>query len=236
MTPDILKALSTDQLFIECADASEYIASDREGNLALLDEAERRMKQGELEVSRFELIHAALAISRDDRDHISIFIAMQPTHAWHGYQRALRAAAGKQELKYLYHGTLRSRLIGIARDGLRPAKRPKKWGQSGITAHAASGVFFERNWRRASNWVGAAAVDHTMRPVKGAIIRIPVGDMLVENDQRSAGSLVVRQDQISVKDAHVRLYPFTAVVEWMPLSEGIETVRRIRKDQKQKRA
>lgn len=235
MTSDILKALSTEQLFIECADASEYVTTDQQGNLALLDEAERRMNQGELETSKFELIRAALAISRDDRAHISISIAMQPTHAWHGHQRALRAAVGKQELKYLYHGTLRSRLIGIARDGLIPAKRRKKWGQQGITEHAASGVFFERNWRRASNWVGAAAADETMRPVKGAIIRVPVGDMLVENDMRSAGSLVVRQDQISVKDAHVRLYPFTAVVEWMSLSEGIETVRRIGKDQKQKR-
>lgn len=228
MTPDILKTLSTEQLFVECAEASEYVTTDQVGNLALLEEAERRMKQGELETAKFELIRAALAISRDDRAHVSISIAM-PTHAWHGHQRALRTAAGKQEVKYLYHGTLRSRLIGIARDGLIPAKRPKKWGQQGITEHAGSGVFFERNWRRASHWVGAAAADETMRPVKGAIIRIPVGDLVVEDDKRSAGAFVVRQNQISVEEAQVRLYPFTVLAEWLPLSEGVDMVRSIRK-------
>jgi purine nucleoside permease len=79
MTPDILKTLSTEQLFVECAEASEYVTTDQEGNLTLLEEAERRMKQGELETAKFELIRAALAISRDDRAHVSISIAMQPT-------------------------------------------------------------------------------------------------------------------------------------------------------------
>jgi hypothetical protein len=232
MITDILKALSTEQLFVECADASDYITIDQEGNLALLEEAERRMKQGDLEIPKYELIRAALSISREDRAHVSISIAMQPTHAWHGYHRALKAAAGERRLKYLYHGTLRSRLISIARDGLIPAKRPKRWGQPGITEHASSGVFFERNWRRASNWVGAAAADENMRPVKGAIIRVPVGSLIVENDERSAESLVVRQGKISVESAQVRLYPFTALAEWMSLPEAIEKVRSIRRDQR----
>ena len=50
-------------------------------------------------------------------------------------------------VSYLYHGTLRSRLVGILRDGLIPAKRPKSWGQEDLKGHAATVVFFERNWR-----------------------------------------------------------------------------------------
>lgn len=229
MTTDILTSLSTEELFIECADASDYITTDQEGNLALLSEAERRTKHGELEMSKFELIRAALAISRDDRAHVSIAIAMQPTHAWHGHQQALQAAAGRREMKYLYHGTLRSRLIGISRDGLIPAKRPKSWGQEGITEHAASGVFFERNWRRASHWVGAAAVDKDMRPTKGAVIRIPVGNLVIENDHRSKGSLVVRQGSIPVDKAEVLLFPFTVTKQWIPLQGAVEVVRLTRK-------
>jgi hypothetical protein len=229
MMADILSSLSTKQLFLECADASEYVTTDQEGNLYLLDEAERRMKQGKLEMSKFELISAAL-----DRHSLSIDIAMEPSHVWHGHQRALRAAAGAHEMDYLYHGTLRSRLIGILRDGLIPAKRPKSWGQEDLTDHAATGVFFERNWRRASHWVGVAAADETVRPVKGAIVHIPVGNLVVENDKRSAGSLVVRQAQISVKFAHVRLYPFTVAAQWMSLPDAVEAVRRIRREQAQK--
>jgi hypothetical protein len=155
----MLKSLSIEQLLAECADASAYVTSDLEGSVALLEESKRRMEEGILEPSKFELVRAALEICCDVAGMKAMAVTMQPSHPWHGHKRALRTMVGEQPLLFLCHGTLRSRLAGIARDGLIPAKRPKKWYQTGVTEHAATGVFFERSWRRASHWVGAAAVD-----------------------------------------------------------------------------
>jgi hypothetical protein len=225
MSADILRSLSIDQLLAECADASAYATSDPEGSVALLEEARRRTDEGDLEPSKFALVRAALEICCDISGMKAMAVTMQPSHPWHMHKHALRTMVGEQPLSFLYHGTLRSRLNGIARDGLIPAKRPKRWFQKGVTEHAATGVFFERNWRRASHWVGAAAVDKDMRPTKGAVIRIPVGDLAIERDLRSLGSLIVRQVCIPVDEAAVLLFPFTVTKQWIPLQRAVEVAR-----------
>jgi hypothetical protein len=85
------------------------------------------------------------------------------------------------------------------------------------------------DWRKASHWVGAAAYDKDLRPVKGAVIRIPVADLVVEKDIRSEGSLVIKQDRIPADDAEVLLFPFTITGPWLPIGEVIEEVRRLRR-------
>ena len=114
-------------------------------------------------------------------------------------------------------------------EGLIPAKRSKKWGTPGVTEHAGTGVFFEGNWRKASHWVGAAAYDENGKPVKGAVVRIPVSNLVVEADIRSQGSLEVRRDRIPVDEAEVLLFPLTVTGKWTPLLAAVEVVRRTRK-------
>jgi hypothetical protein len=145
------------------------------------------------------------------------------------HRRVLRAIAGEPSFSFLYHGTLCSRLLGIARDGLIPAKRRKKWPGVDVTEHAATGVFFERDWRRAANWVGTAAYNEDLLPTKGAVVRVPSQGLSFEDDVRSAGALVVRQDRIPIDQAEVMLFPFTVNGEWMPLSTAVDAVRRTRK-------
>jgi hypothetical protein len=218
-----LGLLSVDELLVECANAADNVSTDREGSIALLDEAKRRLEIGELDPAKFELVSAVLKICRNlSFMDIVFFSGHSPTHPWQRQRQALRVLVGEQPLDFVYHGTLRSRLLSIARDGLIPAKRPKRWFQTGVTEHAATGVFFERNWRRALRWVGPAAYDKDLGPVKGAIIRVPVADLIVEKDIRSEGSLVIRQDRIPLHEADVLLFPFTVTARWMPIDAVIQ--------------
>lgn len=229
MSSEILQSFSLDHLLLECSDASALPATDLDGTVALLDEAKRRSEVGELHSSQFDVIKAALEPCRTYSAMQIGSFALMPTHHWHGKRRALREMAGERPLSFLYHGTLRSRLLGISREGLIPAKRSKKWGTPGVTEHAGTGVFFEGNWRKASHWVGAAAYDENGKPVKGAIVRIPVSNLVVEADIRSQGSLVVRRDRIPVDEAEVLLFPLTVTGKWTPLLAAVEVVRRTRK-------
>jgi hypothetical protein len=190
-----------------------------------LDRGKRRADVGELELSKFEVVRAALEPCRVHSAMRIGALGLEQEHPWHSHRRMLRTMVGEPHVSFLYHGTLRSRLVGIAKEGLIPARRPKTWPNPGVTEHAATGVFFERDWRKASHWVGIAAYDENGLPTKGAIVRVPIGSLLVENDLRSQGSLVVRQDSIPVDDAEILLFPFTVTGQWMPLMAAVELVR-----------
>jgi hypothetical protein len=134
-----LRLLSVDELVVECADAADYVSTDQEGNLALLDEARRRLEIGELDPARYELVSTVLKICRNLSGMDIVFLTSHsPTHPWQRQRQALRVLVGEQPLDFLHHGTRQSRLLSIARDGLIPAKRPKRWFQRGVTEHAAT--------------------------------------------------------------------------------------------------
>jgi hypothetical protein len=229
MSGDLLRSLSLNQLMAECAEASALPAIDLDGCVALLEEARRRAELGELEPLRFEVVKAALEPCRIyPADNIFVLL-LEESHPWHRHRQALRQMVGEAPPKFLYHGTLRSRLGSIAREGLIPAKRRKHWPGRGLTEHAASGVFFETRWRDAKRWVGAAAYDDAKMPTKGAIIRLDASNLEIETDVRSGGAVVVRRDRIPVDGTAVLLFPLSVTQAWVPIAEAVEIVKRTRK-------
>jgi hypothetical protein len=224
-----LTKIAAPEFAAEIADAVAHPYTDREGTAALLSELLRRCAAGEIdhhfaEVARGGL-EAALASSPMDcldvrADAGRATLAAELIKLTHG-----------SEGGFLFHGTLVSRLLGIARDGLVPRKRARTWGRAAVDAHAATGVFFTKSWRTASDWVGAAAYDSDDRPTKGAVIRIPSDGLTVEPDRfaTAPGAFVVRQEVISVANAYVMLWPFSVTSGWMELRQAVELTRRKRR-------
>lgn len=172
---DYVASLTNDELLAECVNAAEFPMHDPQGNEALLAEARRRGSEALLDAEWLRLVEATLGSRATARMEDHAFRALDPEFetAHHLLQNALGDAARK----YLFHGTLKSRLTSIHREGLIPARRAKNWGRQEYTANAASGVFFTTDWRRATDWVGASAYNANGAPMKGAIIRLPAAGL-----------------------------------------------------------
>jgi len=223
-----LALIERDEFVIECADAVAHPYTDQDGTKALLGELNRRGIAGELDPQFLKVARGALEIA------LSVS-AIDFMLSEEGKARAERVAAMRRFSQgcgedFLFHGTLVSRLLGIAREGLVPRKRPKKWGRAAVDEHAASGVFFTRSWRSAAGWVGASAFDAENKPTKGAIVRIPAEGLVVEPDRLSTapGAFVVRQKVIPVTNASVMLYPFSVTSPWIDLPTAVALTRRKR--------
>jgi hypothetical protein len=201
---------------------------DPEGNEALLTEARRRGSEGLLEAQLLRLVDATLGSRVAPRMEDHVFSPPDPE--FEAAHRSLRCAVGDAACKYLFHGTLKSRLASIQREGLIPARRAKNWGRQEYSANAASGVFFTIDWRRATNWVGASAYNANGTPVKGAVIRLPAAGLPTEDDKfaASGGSVFVRLPVVTTKQAEVLLPPFSVTQPWVPLAEAVDLLRRER--------
>lgn len=222
MRSEVLAAMANDELMAECVEAAANPTHDPEGNQALVEEARWRGSNRALEPELVQMIEAALP-------PISVrkMILAKSTGSCSrstGLLLALRAKVAARRHQYLFHGTLKSRLVNIAREGLIPARHPKSWGQKSYMEHAASGVFFTVNWRSAANWIGASTF------VNGAIIRLPAAGLEVEEDRvaTSPDCVVARGQAVDVTDAQVLLHPYTVTSSWVTLSKAIELGRQQR--------
>lgn len=216
--------LTNVELLAECLSAAEFPAYDPEGNDALLAEVRRRGFEGLLEAQLLQLVEATLGSRMPLRlaDHV----LSAPDPAFEAARQLLQVAVGDAACRYLFHGTLKSRLSSIQREGLIPARRAKSWGRQEYSANAASGVFFTIDWRRATNWVGPSAYDAKGIPVKGAVIRLPAVGVPTAEDKfsTSGGSVVVRLPVVSTKQADVLLPPFSIKQPWLPINEAVEMI------------
>ena len=220
----MVQSLSVDRLITECHYAGVYSLTDQCGSKLLLAEVERRVKAGELDGALgVDLVY--LLEWASSRRIVDIFSDPDKQA-----EQVLARLKTLSDDEYLYHGTLRSRLVGIMRDGLIPGKRPKNWGTEAVNIHASKGVYFTDDWRGAANWVGFSAyVDD--RPLKGCIIRIPRSGHHVEKDRLASapGCLLVPEDRVSTDDASVLFFPFSVDNTWLHIQEAVEVDRAAKK-------
>lgn len=222
---DSVASLKNDELLAECVNAAEFPMHDPQGNEALLAEVRRRGSEALFDAQSLRLLEATLGSRATVRMEDHAFSPLDPE--FETAHRLLQNVLGGAARKYLFHGTLKSRLTSIQREGHIPARRAKNWGRQEYTANAASGVFFTTGWRRATDWVGASAFNANGAPVKGAIIRLPAAGLPAENDRfaASGGSVVVRLSIVSTEQAEVLLPPFSVTQPWVPLADAVNVIR-----------
>lgn len=211
--------MSPQELLAEIADAAMIPSCDPIGNAWLLEEVERQHLEALLDADTKALATKVLQPAMRVRPH---HVLMGAGPGWRPEDMsALQDAAGSAFRSHIYHGTRRSRLVTIFREGLVTARKRKRWSQPGIDAHARSGVFFTECWRGATNWVGETRLDRTGRQ-GGVLIRVPRAGLTIEPDTLASwpGCLVVRQSPVAIGQAEVMLPPFSATQPWIRLSEA----------------
>lgn len=226
VTSNFLAVLTAEALTAECVAAANSPACDPEGNLALLKEARRRKASGAFDDQLLQMLEVALS---PESVNLRVLAALGDHDAkLMSALEGLRGRVAATRPEYLFHGTLKSRLIGISREGLLPAKHPKDWGPEVSSEHLASGVFFSADWRPATDWMLFRANGQS---AKGAVLRLPAAGLKPEKDEfaTSPGCFIVRGRAVDASRAHVLLAPFAATNKWLTLSEAIEVCRPRRK-------
>lgn len=219
-----LAAWTAAELVAECLDAGEAPFIDKEGSAALLAEVSRRKATGELSseaaASCIALLETVLALTFGNGAEKSRALAAELRQAW-----------DLPSPRYVYHGTLASRLSGIAKEGLIPRRKSKRWGMAGVDDHASQGVYFTLQWRQAVFWLGASSYDSEGRPVRGAVVRVPRAGLPLQPDRLALapGAVVARLPVVPVAEAEVMLFPFTVGSQWLPLPTAVEHLREKRR-------
>ncbi|BCB21154.1 hypothetical protein [Bosea sp. ANAM02] len=226
MTSNILAALADDELITECVLAADDPSHDIDGNAALLEEARQRCAYGRLGDEFLQMLDVVLGRS----ESAIVCDALSPREAVTKALQGLRRGTVPRRT-HLFHGTLKSRLVGIAREGLAPGRHAKNWRFEMSSEHTASGVFFTETWRQANNWMLMRANGD---PARGAILRLPSDGLFPVKDEfaRGSGNLVVRGQTVDVSNAEVLLHPFTVTNSWLTLSQAIDVGRQERKQRR----
>lgn len=223
VTSNILAALADDDLITECVLAATDPTHDIEGNAALLQEVRQRRASGRLDDEFLQMLDVVLGRPAK----VMVRDALSPREAVTEALQGLRRVTVPRRT-YLFHGTLKSRLGRIAREGLAPGRHAMNWRFDMSSEHTASGVFFTETWRQANNWMLMRANGD---PIRGAILRLPSDGLFPVKDEsaRGSGNLVVRGQTVDVSNAEVLLQPFTVTNSWVTLSEAIDVGRQERK-------
>lgn len=226
LTPtSALAELALDELLLECVEAVEQPFMDEAGNVALLREVGRRQAEGTMPSAVAEQCIPVL------KQACSVSWPGEQLDALRRQAASLRQALNPPPRHHIYHGTLASRLSGIAKDGLIPRRKPKQWYKAGVDEHAAQGVFFTLQWRQALSWQGASSYDSEGRQVRGAVVRVHSDGLPLENDlvATRSGAVVARVPVVPTGSAEVMLFPFTVGSPWLPIHEAVEQIKEKRR-------
>jgi hypothetical protein len=147
------------------------------------------------------------------------------------YSDLVRALENLGVDRFVYHGTVQSRLASILKHGLMPAKRPV-WKAQDIREHCASGVFFTEAHQKALFYAEVAQTK-TRGPRNGVgrlpvVIRLPQNGLPLEPDRRATipGCVFVR-GCVDVRGAKVWIAESGEAPVWQDLELLVNKPKRV---------